>query len=754
MQLPRQGRKVQYSKICNAMVEAQALGEIKTISRTHHGEDRLPNVEKYDLGDGWRLVVQLIDGQSKHRVFAYVGAHDDCQSWLDTHIGHKFVRRESDNTLALVPVTDESMAHHIIMPPAATLTDAEILTPVFDRVPSSIWGAMGLTADCLDQMKKMTIADTLEGVLISLECLKISNEHRNFLFDVAAAALEGNWAAVEKRIELVNGMAVVIPQESLSEALQATPTNEEFITFADAEMMAEFQTLSARDRYRDWMLYLHPEQRALVSRSFNGPARIRGVSGSGKTAIAVHRAKHLAKTCGWVAMITYNRTLKDLLSQMLDDLCGAERGLIIVFTMHEFVRSVLDRYPSDFEESKPLYGAMLEDAETKALRAALLTINGETSLNSVLRAEGSEAFFKTEIDYVRTRFSRTQRVDYLSSSRRGRKIPLTETQRKSVILAVLAYEKYFRDNNICDFQACVLDALYALDKHRINWEVHCQDMPRAIVADEIQDFSQNEIRLLGAIVPKEMPDTLFLVGDGAQKVYRKSFSLKDAGVDVSGRAVILKKNYRNTRPIMEAAYTLIKDYSFDDLDSEFIDKPMAPDYPSREGEKPLLIKNTDEQTEFSWIANDIKQHVDKGAISPGEVLVLASSYKIREGLRHVLQFAGLAVSDLREDIALDNGCVKISTIESAKGLESPFVYVAGLVEGVLPPHNDTSDDEEGLHASRLYVAMTRARDRLVMTWSIKNQDGRRCLPSRYLAKIQSKCQELENRSGVLKSLDG
>ena len=86
------------------------------------------------------------------------------------------------------------------------------------------------------------------------------------------------------------------------------------------------------------------------------------------------------------------------------------------------------------------------------------------------------------------------------------------------------------------------------------------------------------------------PDNLFLVGDGTQKIYKRGFSLRSAGIDVTGRAYILRKNYRNSRQIIDAAHRLIADYSFEDLDADHTSKPTEPDYPSREGEKPRLIK--------------------------------------------------------------------------------------------------------------------------------------------------------------------
>ena len=65
-------------------------GEIKSLPRTKHGETRIPDVEKYDLSDGYRLVVQLVDGVAKVRAFLFVGSHDDTQRWLDSHRNYRW----------------------------------------------------------------------------------------------------------------------------------------------------------------------------------------------------------------------------------------------------------------------------------------------------------------------------------------------------------------------------------------------------------------------------------------------------------------------------------------------------------------------------------------------------------------------------------------------------------------------------------------------------------------------------------------
>lgn len=88
--LQQHGHKKVVQGVRAAISEAGMTGEIRSLSRTKHGETRLPNVEKYDLSDGYRLVVQLVDGSSKTRAFLFSGSHDDTERWLDAHRNYQW----------------------------------------------------------------------------------------------------------------------------------------------------------------------------------------------------------------------------------------------------------------------------------------------------------------------------------------------------------------------------------------------------------------------------------------------------------------------------------------------------------------------------------------------------------------------------------------------------------------------------------------------------------------------------------------
>src|SRR5439155_24796648 len=86
----------------------------------------------------------------------------------------------------------------------------------------------------------------------------------------------------------------------------------------------EIRRMVGGDGLTDWMLFLHPEQRRLAERDYNGPARLIGVSGSGKTSVLVHRANLLARKYEdeQILVLTLNPALVQLLVHLLDMLCG------------------------------------------------------------------------------------------------------------------------------------------------------------------------------------------------------------------------------------------------------------------------------------------------------------------------------------------------------------------------------------------------------------------------------------------------
>ena len=98
--------------------------------------------------------------------------------------------------------------------------------------------------------------------------------------------------------------------------------------------------------------------------------------------------------------------------------------------------------------------------------------------------------------------------------------------------------------------------------------------------------------------------------------------------------------------------------------------------------------------------------------------------------------------------------VTLMTLHTAKGLEFSTVFLVGLEEGLFPHKLSAADDEEIEEERRLcYVGMTRAKDRLVLTWARQRRSfGRESYgqtqPSRFLAEVPRELIEVLGRTAT------
>lgn len=76
-------------------------------------------------------------------------------------------------------------------------------------------------------------------------------------------------------------------------------------------------------------MFLHPDQQTIVKRNFNGPARVAGSAGTGKTVVALHRAVHLALKYpdAKVLVTTFSEALADVLQSKIESLIEGQASV-------------------------------------------------------------------------------------------------------------------------------------------------------------------------------------------------------------------------------------------------------------------------------------------------------------------------------------------------------------------------------------------------------------------------------------------
>jgi hypothetical protein len=458
-----------------------------------------------------------------------------------------------------------------------------------------------------------------------------------------------------------------------------------------------------------WACFLHPSQRRLAEGRFNGPAKVTGSAGRGKTIVALHRARHLARQGRRVLLTSFVTTLCENLQQNLRLLCSdAELRRITAATLHSRALALLN---AAGEHPTPLTDAGLLSLIERA-RAA----TGCPFGSDFLLAEWTKIVRGQEIDTW---------VAYRAASRAGRGRPLGGAERRRVwdaferIFASLSERATLDFAGICR-RACEL----------VTARPHLNPFD-AVIVDEVQDLGPAELRLVAALGGNE-PDGLMLCGDAGQRIYQQRFSLRNLGIAVRGRSHVLRVNYRTTEQIRRFAGHLFGP-SGDDLDGG---EERRTCLSLRHGPEPIIRGFAAPELQYAFVAEQIRGLLarDDGLL-PAEIAIFAPTNRRVDLLKHALDAAGIAARRIGQTAAPGAvPAVCVTTMHRAKWLEFKAVFVVDAADDLVPSPSalravDREDREDLLSHERnlLYVSLTRARDQLCLTWS-----GR---PSRFLSAV-------------------
>lgn len=439
-----------------------------------------------------------------------------------------------------------------------------------------------------------------------------------------------------------------------------------------------------------WMVYLHPAQLDVVRRRYSGPCRVRGPAGCGKTVVALHRAAYLtAHEPGELLFATYVRTLPRVLSTLYGRLAPQTAHRVQFAGVHQLGLQVLREAGVEARLDRPA-------AETAFNRAWVQT--GRAQLES---AALPLSYWREEVLSVIKGRGLQDYDDYRSLGRTGRRTGLTSGQREHVWDLRTRYQELLDERGVRDFPDIMALALDVVQRGG-------GPAFRFVVVDEAQDLDLLSVRLLDAVV-SDPADGLTLVGDGQQAVYPGGYTLKEAGLVVTGRSTVLSVNYRNTRQVLEAAREVVRADDFDDLE----DLGQAGDRVTdavREGSAVLDVLAADDRS--ADLALLARLHQDEAlGLRPGESAVLVRTGHEAVRLRALLREAGVPVLDLADWDGSEVDAVKVGTTKRAKGLEFARVYLP-RVDAYLT--SDGAAERERVQRERreLFVAMTRARDGL------------------------------------------
>jgi len=606
-------------------------------------------------------VIVMADGP--RRVMMYADHHDKAYAWAD---GRQFERHPVTGSGQIVEF-EEVVREQIVY-----VTKEVEAPPLFAAEEDSYLISLGVPPVYLEWVRK--VAD--EDALIQL-CQRLPEE------------------AVEALLSLFSGeRPEPAPATADADPFETPDARRRFWIAADEKALA--RALEAP--WTEWTVFLHPSQRDAVTRNFNGPARITGSAGTGKSVVAMHRAAELARASqgGRLFLTTFSRALSYRLSEGMDRLLGSAstaRGRVTVAHLHAHAAEVLQDA-----------GRNVQVIDEGKLKEWIAEIRGD------LDPGWSDAFLASEWSAVVDYWGIRDFAGYRAIQRTGRGKALSPRDRKLIwpvfeeVRRRMATEGCMTWGDLCEAAGRLLteQGLYPF---------------RHVIVDEAQDLGPRELAFVARLAPSG-PRSLFFVGDTGQRIYRWPFAWSAVGLDIRGRARRLTVNYRTSQQIRRFADRLLptRIEGPDGLTEERVTISLL------SGPEPEIIPCADSGAEREVLANWLTSQLDRGVTAP-EIAILARTGNIHQRTTYpVLSKLNLQHCALTEPEPPDD-TVSAGTLHTAKGLEFRAVAVIGCEAAMLPlPAAIAAENGEVAKAiarererNLLYVGFTRARESLLVT---------------------------------------
>ena len=617
-----------------------------------------------------RIIIHKTDASF---LLAYVGHHDDAYTWAERR---RIEAHPATGAIQIVEVRER--VEDLFAPRADTILDVPV--PVEPAPPKRLFLALS--------------PEELLGVGVPVDWVE----------DVRGATEDGFLALAEHLpAEAAEALLEYVSTGRLRPPAPVVPADP----FAHPDALRRFRVVENVDAlmhaldapWEQWAIFLHPDQRGMVERTYNGPARALGSAGTGKTVVALHRAARLAGAEGKVLLTTFSQPLANALSRKLGVLLGAGSPALRRVTVAPY-RTVADElYQLAFgRRAMVASDEQVADAVSKASEA--VGVKGFTP-----------RFLLSEWRHVVDAWQIADVEAYAKVPRLGRKNRMSAGQRERLWPVFAAVRAALAKRGLATWP----DVYGRVAAYYAGREAKPFDQ---IVVDEAQDLGVAELRFLAAIAPKSA-DALFFAGDLGQRIFQQPFSWAALGVDVRGRSSTLTVNYRTSHQIRRAADRLLPK-AVQDVDGDADERGRTVSVFN--GPPPAIAAHDSPEAEIAGVGAWIARAIADGVL-PSEIGIFVRTRAELPRARAAVEVAGLPWLELSERDQDATGHVSVGTMHLAKGLEFKAVAVMACDDGVLPLQSrlESAADETELddvyetERHLLYVACTRARDRLLIS---------------------------------------
>lgn len=571
-----------------------------------------PNMRSVRINDNMRGIVLKPDVGNVYCLL-WVDQHDDAYHWARRH---RVAIHPDVGSIQIYAVQEEAASAALVMPEVADSVG------LFDTLKDREIRRLGVPDERLAAVRAVKSESELEA----LEAL-LPDEAFEALFLFAAG---------EPFDKLVNEQSapVMIDESDFSAALERDSTRRHFVVLTDD---SDLEALLAAPLER-WRVFLHPSQRKLVERDWNGPVKVTGGAGTGKTVVAMHRAARLARQYAQlpgrpVLFTTFTKTLAEDIRQHLELLCTPqELEKIQVVNLDQWASGLLRRFGYS-------NGLLYNEADRRRFwQAAMSAMPASVDL--------SQQFMRAEFERVVLPQGCETAEDYMRASRVGRGGQLGRTMRKALWPVFAEYRAQLQAANLREPEEAFREACQLLRTEKPKLGI------RAMVVDEAQDISSAAFELIRAAVEPAEND-LFIVGDAHQRIYRHKVVLSRVGIEVRGRSRSLKVNYRTTDEIRQWACAQLEGCAVDDLDGN-VDS-LRGYHSLTHGDAPDVIESASLLADVVHVQSILKQLQDDG-MELRQVCVTARTNDDVDGLARELQQAGVSCLRLENSTADDRLC--------------------------------------------------------------------------------------------------